>query len=155
CSPPPDAAYSHSASVGRRPPSQAQNANASYQLTQFIGMRSFVPAGFQVAESVAQSKGKIAPMEAFHADCHPLFEISGCRPAPLVGGAVYAPANFRNRPTDTSNLSSENVAIDAVVDLCTPIMKAPPGTTAVEQQSSLEANPQVAGRSLQLGNVQV
>src|ERR1019366_9569536 len=34
---PPAAAYSHSASLGRKPPSQMQNAADSYQFTQLIG----------------------------------------------------------------------------------------------------------------------
>src|SRR5271167_2270053 len=41
---PPAAAYSHSASLGRNPPSQMQNAYASYQVTQFIGRFSFPAA---------------------------------------------------------------------------------------------------------------
>src|SRR5580692_1192711 len=40
---PPAAAYSHSASLGRNPPSQMQNAYASYQFTQLIGRFSFSP----------------------------------------------------------------------------------------------------------------
>src|SRR5580698_6082141 len=34
---PPAAAYSHSASLGRNPPSQIQNAYASYQVSQLSG----------------------------------------------------------------------------------------------------------------------
>ena len=37
------AAYSHSASVGRRPPSHAQKASAVHQSTQLIGCRSRAP----------------------------------------------------------------------------------------------------------------
>src|SRR5580704_15894982 len=47
---PPAAAYSHSASLGRKPPSQMQNAYASNQFTQLIGSRSLLPAdGVHVA----------------------------------------------------------------------------------------------------------
>src|ERR1035438_1634755 len=41
---PPAAAYSHSASLGRKPPSQMQNAYDSHQLTQLIGRFSLAPA---------------------------------------------------------------------------------------------------------------
>jgi hypothetical protein len=44
CSLPPTEANSHSASVGKYPPSQMQNAIASYQLTQFIALSSLAPA---------------------------------------------------------------------------------------------------------------
>src|SRR5271154_6080857 len=43
CSLPPAAGYSHSASLGRKPPSQMQNAYASYQFTQLIGRFSWLP----------------------------------------------------------------------------------------------------------------
>ena len=39
--PPPRAAYSHSASLGNRPPAHAQNATACSQSTQFKGWLSF------------------------------------------------------------------------------------------------------------------
>src|SRR6185295_8576809 len=42
---PPAAANSHSASVGRRPPSQMQNASASYQVTQAMGLFSVLASG--------------------------------------------------------------------------------------------------------------
>ena len=49
---PPDAASSHSASVGRNPPSQMQNAYASYHVTQLIAFCSFVPIdGVHVADA--------------------------------------------------------------------------------------------------------
>src|SRR5580698_2203107 len=44
CSSPPAAMNSHSASLGRNPPSQVQKAYASYQFTQFTGRSSFPPA---------------------------------------------------------------------------------------------------------------
>jgi hypothetical protein len=40
---PPAAAYSHSASLGKNPPSQMQKAYASYQFTQVIGRFSWLP----------------------------------------------------------------------------------------------------------------
>ena len=43
CSSPPAIAYFHSASVGRNPPSQMQNAYDSYQLVHVIGSISFSP----------------------------------------------------------------------------------------------------------------
>src|ERR1039458_7630350 len=43
---PPAAAYSHSASLGRNPPSQMQNAADSHQFTQLIGRFSCVLAVF-------------------------------------------------------------------------------------------------------------
>src|SRR4051794_31100938 len=90
-SPPPAAAYSHSASVGNRPLSHAQNANASYQLTQFIGSRSFIPLVFHVwlaphCTAVA-SAIESAAMEAFQSgDFQPLPAISGWAPASFAGG---------------------------------------------------------------------
>src|SRR4051812_31586302 len=42
----PVAATCHSSSLGRKPPSQAQNANASYQVRQFIGFSSLAPGVF-------------------------------------------------------------------------------------------------------------
>src|SRR5262245_3234456 len=42
---PPAAAYSHSASVGKRPPSQAQNAKATNQLKHSIGWFRLSSAG--------------------------------------------------------------------------------------------------------------
>jgi hypothetical protein len=42
---PPAAAYSHSASLGKNPPSQMQKAYDSYQVTQLIGRFSWLPAG--------------------------------------------------------------------------------------------------------------
>src|SRR5271165_3924941 len=44
CWSPPAAAYSHSASLGRNPPSQMQNAYASYQFTHAMGRFSCGPA---------------------------------------------------------------------------------------------------------------
>src|ERR1700689_3531654 len=44
CRLPAAAAYSHSASLGRKPPSQMQKAYASYQVTQLIGRFSRLPA---------------------------------------------------------------------------------------------------------------
>src|ERR1019366_4678527 len=41
---PPAAAYSHSASLGKNPPSQMQNAYDSHQFTQFIGRFSLLLA---------------------------------------------------------------------------------------------------------------
>src|SRR5271165_3421674 len=41
---PPAAAYSHSASLGRKPPSQMQKAYASHQFSQLIGRFSWLPA---------------------------------------------------------------------------------------------------------------
>src|ERR1700689_4729114 len=40
---PPAAAYSHSASLGKNPPSQMQNAYAAYQFTQLMGRFSCDP----------------------------------------------------------------------------------------------------------------
>ena len=45
CSAPPTAAKPHSAAVGSRPPSHAQNAKARYQSTQLIGSWSWSTAG--------------------------------------------------------------------------------------------------------------
>src|SRR5512138_3653189 len=43
CSLPPAAAYTYSASLARKPPSQMQKAYASYQLMQFMGNFSLLP----------------------------------------------------------------------------------------------------------------
>src|SRR5580658_10010580 len=52
CSLPPAAAYSHSDSLGRNPPSQMQKAYASCHMTQLIGRFSCPPdVGVQVAKS--------------------------------------------------------------------------------------------------------
>ena len=40
---PATAAYSHSASLGRKPPSQMQNAASSYQFSQLMGRFSLAP----------------------------------------------------------------------------------------------------------------
>jgi hypothetical protein len=45
---PPDAAQFHSASVGKRPPSQMQKAKAWNQLTQLIGRLSLPPFSLSV-----------------------------------------------------------------------------------------------------------
>src|SRR5579863_4885511 len=53
---PPAAAYSHSASLGRNPPSQMQKAYASCHVTQLIGRFSWLAAVFvQVAKLVLGS----------------------------------------------------------------------------------------------------
>src|SRR5580698_5512518 len=60
---PPTAAYSHSASLGRKPPSQMQKAYASYQFTQLIGRFSFAPAeGVHVSSDSQVKLGSIGPM---------------------------------------------------------------------------------------------
>src|SRR5215470_15554438 len=46
CSLPPAAAYCHSTSLGRKPPSQMQNAYASHQFTQLTGRFSLAPGAF-------------------------------------------------------------------------------------------------------------
>src|SRR5450755_1778125 len=87
---PPSAAYSHSASVGKRPPSHAQNANASNQLTQFMGSVS-CPVVLHVWYfawhcTFCANAVPSAAMEPSHAgDCQPLFGIDGCAPAPFAG----------------------------------------------------------------------
>ncbi len=56
------AAFSHSASVGSRPPAQAQNASASYQLTPTTGWQSVcvnVPGGSPQFCSAFQYAGSV------------------------------------------------------------------------------------------------
>ena len=120
---PPAAASSHSASMGSVPPSQMQNANASYQLAQVMGRPSFVPGtsvhvgGSLVPSLHARSRRNdawSAGKNAFQLASHPLFGTRGCAPAP-AGGAddarlMYAPTKARKRPTVTSYLSSANAA---------------------------------------------
>src|ERR1700723_140214 len=71
CSMPPAAAYSHSASLGRKPPSQIQNAYASHQLMQSMGRCSFSPSdavqvtGTQGARLVFQVFSASVPVAMF------------------------------------------------------------------------------------------
>ena len=59
---PPRAAYSHSASVGSRPPDHAQNASASYQLTSTTGWsRPLLEAGRAPAHALAAHR--LLPVE--------------------------------------------------------------------------------------------
>jgi hypothetical protein len=88
---PPAAAYSHSASVGNQPPSQAQNADASYQVTPFIGCRLL--ASGRSATAVFKS-AESAAIWLSHASCQPVPAIKGCAPAPLAGGRCRRPQIF-------------------------------------------------------------
>src|SRR5271165_1588731 len=65
---PPAAAYSHSASLGRNPPSQMQNAYASHQFTKFTG-RFALPLdgalGAMLPSSAVAQPGSKPPLVAF------------------------------------------------------------------------------------------
>ena len=75
---PPAAAYSHSASLGRKPPSQMQNAYASYQFTQLIGRFSWLPA---VAVHVAYGRaGHVASGSRSSGRCSRVVPVA--RPSP-------------------------------------------------------------------------
>src|SRR5262245_39576982 len=99
---PPADANSNSASVGRKPPSHAQNAEAVYQSMQLMGLDSLSPGAsvhmtcsrgshFRAATREDGSEG--SGQEGFH----PLFAIPGCAPAPAIGLlAGYAATNARN-----------------------------------------------------------
>src|SRR5262249_27121966 len=121
CSLPPAAAYSHSASLGRKPPSQMQNAYASYQFTQLIGRFSRPPvadasepggpaskhpppvtwncAGGASAKSLFP--GPPPPPPAVAVSPPPLRY--ACLPDPAAGiqPPFHAAANCRYRPTVT------------------------------------------------------
>src|SRR3569832_2867906 len=78
CSLPPTAASSHSASVGRRPPSQILNACASAQLTWTLGKSSFAPTpSVHVEEELwraarsARCADVVGKRSAVHTFCHP------------------------------------------------------------------------------------
>src|SRR5580765_6537428 len=97
CSLPPLAAKFHSASVGRNPSSQMQNAIASYQLTQFCGLFSLSPAAsvhvwyfgshLTLDRSVAISLDSFV----FQVLSQPLFGSLGCAPVASAGAFACVP----------------------------------------------------------------
>src|SRR6266511_1446857 len=111
---PAPAASDHSASVGRRLPSQLQNMNASNQVTQSMGFSSLGPgASVQVTTcehaSFDRSSNWLEGSSSFQMACQPLFAMCGLAPCPWAGRYVsYAAKNFRNRPTVTWYRSSWN-----------------------------------------------
>src|SRR5579863_3702648 len=70
---PPAAAYAHSASLGRNPPSQMQKAYASCQVRQLIGRFSCEPAvAVHVEKGGRQSRFEsVGAMLASSDACHP------------------------------------------------------------------------------------
>src|SRR5258708_1095313 len=104
---PPAAAYSHSASLGRNPPSQMQKAYASYQFKQSMGRPSWLPGVLVHVELYPQNWrfASFAPISALSDASQPV-----SLPAP-AGGVNRAPrfqpfTTCRNRPTVTRSLSS-------------------------------------------------
>src|SRR5262245_21701281 len=85
-------ATSHSATVGKCPPSHAQKAKASNQVMQFAGRVSLVPgASVHVPQSLphafcsAMSAARSAGNEVSQLESQPLFAILGSAPAPALG----------------------------------------------------------------------
>src|ERR1041384_2969132 len=100
-----------------------QNAIASYQVMQFIG-RCSLAAGVSVhvwkvgSHLIAAASATVfAARFAFQATSQPLAGIFTCAPSPGSGGNACVPlpafTNARNRPTDTSYLSSRKLLIVA------------------------------------------
>ena len=85
------AAYSHSASVGRRPPSQTQNANAWNQVTQLRAYASLLPGVSVQVANPGESGTVVVELLTFQSEFHPLPGMSGCASAPCAGGAAAAP----------------------------------------------------------------
>src|SRR5882724_11158406 len=146
---PPPAAKLHSASVGRRPLSQAQKANATYQLTHVAARASFSPGtsvhvGIRKHRAFDLSSAVLAGRFEFHAESHPLAESRGCAPAPSAGAlaCVPKPASTKalKRPTVTSYSSNRNAP--TVAGEVPRFLVAPPGTTTLRQQSSSPFEPQ-------------
>ena len=133
CSSPPAAAYSHSASLGRKPPSQMQNAYASYQSTQLIGNVSFGPphrsrfrrtvrssAGSPIGRRRRQLDGVCcdpSPARTPGAASASPGRRSGamCFPEPAAGThpARWPPRTAETVPTVTRYLSRRNPLTDA------------------------------------------
>src|SRR6185437_10685254 len=90
---PPTAAKLHSASVGRRPPSHAQKANASNHVTLLMGRSSFGP-GTSVHEPPPRFCFKTPAFggsSGLQDGVQPLFGIFGCAPEPTSGGDEETP----------------------------------------------------------------
>src|SRR5689334_19996262 len=90
---PPAAAYSHSASVGSRPPSHAQKANATNQLRQLMGRSSLGPGSlvqvFEVSQAKLATSAAVSPgmyvCQSKPSSSQPNFEIFECPPTLLAG----------------------------------------------------------------------
>src|SRR5580658_3350719 len=143
CSLPPAAAYSHSVSLGRNPPSQMQKAYASHQFTQLIGRFSWLPAvfvqisngglqarlafvGAMLLSSLATHPGSYvtpASPPTFTRPCPPFKYV--CLPEPPAGiqPPFHALTNCRNRPTVTRYLSRRKLL--TVAGSATPVAPLP------------------------------
>ena len=90
-----------------------QNAFATYQSMQFIGLFSFAPAlkvhvwAGELHATAVCSAAAVAARLAFHVVSQPVsLELFGFLPAPdAIMPCEYAATNFLNRPTVISNLS--------------------------------------------------
>jgi hypothetical protein len=98
CRLPPAAAYSSSASLGRKPPSQMQNAYASYHVTQLIGRFSLLAAD---AVHVA---GKTGYVPGAHTRFRPRLTFVGSTYVVLFHVASH-PVSYITAPPSSSSVA--------------------------------------------------